>query len=93
VELWFPEQVVTVLAHPVQSGEYRLVVHAFALNVEERPLAKRVIDSRQRRRRRPGRAAARHHPMVAARVVVQVVSGWYGDHGHGHYRHQCGHQH
>lgn len=47
VELRFPEQVVTVLAHPVQPGEYRLVVHAFALDVEERPFAEGMIDVRQ----------------------------------------------
>lgn len=46
VKLWFSEQIVTILAHPVQPGEYRLVVYALALDVEERPLAKRMFDAR-----------------------------------------------
>lgn len=85
VELWFPEQVVAVLAHPVQPGEYRLVVHALALDVEERPFAERVLDARQR----PDAG----HPVVAAGVVVQVVRGRDRGHGHGHDGHQRGRQH
>jgi len=85
VELWFPEQVVTVLAHPVQPGEYRLVVHALALDVEERPFAERVLDARLR----PDAG----HPVVAAGVVVQVVRGRDRGHGHGHDGHQRGRQH
>jgi len=88
MELWFSEQVVTVLAHPVQLGEYRLVVHALALDVEERAFAERVIDARQHGRRR----TAAGHPVVAARMVVQVMCGRNRDHGYGHYGQQRGHQ-
>lgn len=88
MELWLSEQVVTVLAHPVQLCEYRLVVHALALDVEERAFAERVIDARQHGRRR----TAAGHPVVAARVVVQVMCGWNRDHGYGHYGQQRGHQ-
>lgn len=94
VELWFTEQVVAILAHPVQPGEYRLVVDALALDVEKRPFAQRVLDAGQRRRRRArGTVAAGHHPVMRARVVVQVVRGGHGGHGHGHYGQQRGDRH
>lgn len=39
MQLRFPEEVVAVLADAVQTGEDAPVVHALALNVEERPFA------------------------------------------------------
>lgn len=89
MELRFPEQVVTVLAHPVQPGEYRLVVHALALDVEERPFAEGMVDAR-RQRRRPDAG----HPVMTAGMMVHVqVRGRNRGHGHGHYGQQRGHQH
>jgi len=42
MQLRFPEEVVAVFADAVQTGEDALVVHALALDVEERPFAQRM---------------------------------------------------
>lgn len=42
MQLRFPEQVVAVFADTIQTGEDTLVVHALALDVEERPFAQRM---------------------------------------------------
>jgi len=47
MQLWFPEQVVAILADTVQTGEDTLVIHALALDVEEGPFTQRMaVESR-----------------------------------------------
>lgn len=42
MQLRFPEQVITILADPIQSGEDALVVDTFTLQIEEGSLIEGV---------------------------------------------------
>lgn len=66
VDVRLPEKLVALLAHAVQTGELRLVVHAHAAQVGEAPLQRRPtsdvgVSGERQRHQRDAQQGQTHH--------------------------------